>query len=43
MTAPAKPVLLTGATGNLGRHLAAALAQQGWRPFPIRCPPVHPS
>jgi uronate dehydrogenase len=27
---PAKPVLLTGASGALGRHLAAALAAQGW-------------
>lgn len=41
MTAPAKPILLTGASGNLGRHLAAALGAQGWRlrltdiaPFP---------
>lgn len=45
MTAPAKPVLLTGASGNLGRHLAAALAQRGWRlrltdilPFPDPLP-----
>jgi uronate dehydrogenase len=45
MTAPHKPVLLTGASGNLGRHLAAALAAQGWRlrltdivPFPDPLP-----
>jgi uronate dehydrogenase len=25
-----KPVLLTGASGNLGRHLAAALGSHGW-------------
>ena len=28
---PAKPVLLTGASGNLGRHLAKALAGLGWK------------
>ena len=28
--APAKPVLLTGAAGNLGRMLAKALAAEGW-------------
>lgn len=28
--APAKPVLLTGASGNLGRMLAKALAAEGW-------------
>jgi uronate dehydrogenase len=45
MTAPSKPVLLTGASGNLGRHLAKALADQGWRlrltdivPFPDPLP-----
>jgi len=27
---PAKPVLLTGASGNLGRHLVTALGAQGW-------------
>lgn len=27
---PVKPVLLTGAAGALGRHLAAALAARGW-------------
>jgi uronate dehydrogenase len=27
---PTKPVLLTGAAGALGRHLAAALAAKGW-------------
>src|SRR5215467_9776302 len=27
---PSKPVLLTGASGNLGRHLAASLATHGW-------------
>jgi len=31
MTAPTKPIRLTGAAGNLGRHLAAALAALGWR------------
>ncbi len=30
MTAPARPVLLTGAAGALGRMLAQALAAQGW-------------
>jgi uronate dehydrogenase len=41
-----KPVLLTGASGNLGRALAAALAAQGWVlrltdivPFPDPLPP----
>src|ERR1700677_555873 len=29
-TTPAKPVLLTGASGNLGRMLAKALAAEGW-------------
>ena len=28
--APAKPVLLTGASGNLGRMLAKALSAEGW-------------
>jgi uronate dehydrogenase len=28
--APAKPVLLTGASGNLGRMLAKAMAAEGW-------------
>ena len=39
--APAKPVLLTGASGKLGRALAASLSAEGWRlvmtdiaPFP---------
>src|SRR6476646_3545953 len=27
---PAKPVLLTGASGALGRHLAKALGAAGW-------------
>ncbi|MBU6497005.1 MAG: NAD(P)-dependent oxidoreductase [Rhodospirillales bacterium] len=27
---PAKPVLLTGASGNLGRYLARSLAARGW-------------
>ncbi len=42
---PAKPVLLTGASGNLGRHLTKALAAQGWTlrltdiaPFPDPIP-----
>lgn len=41
-----KPVLLTGASGNLGRMLAKALAEQGWTlrltdiaPFPDPLPP----
>lgn len=45
MTAPSKPVLLTGASGALGRHLAKALAERGWRlrltdivPFPDPLP-----
>ncbi len=45
MTAPSKPVLLTGASGNLGRHLAKTLGDQGWRlrltdiaPFPDPLP-----
>lgn len=40
-----KPVLLTGASGNLGRHLAPALAEAGWTllltdiaPFPDPVP-----
>lgn len=45
MTAPTKPVLLTGASGNLGRHLAKTLGALGWRlrltditPFPDPLP-----
>ncbi|MFC7543002.1 hypothetical protein ACFQU2_30955 [Siccirubricoccus deserti] len=30
MAHPQKPVLLTGASGNLGRVLAQGLAAQGW-------------
>ena len=44
--APAKPVLLTGASGNLGRMLTRALAAEGWTlrltditPFPDPVPP----
>ena len=50
--APAKPVLLTGASGNLGRMLTKALAAEGWTlrltditPFPDPVPArrdVHP-
>lgn len=43
---PAKPVLLTGASGALGRYLAHSLAAQGWTlrltdivPFPDTLPP----
>jgi uronate dehydrogenase len=43
--APAKPVLLTGASGNLGRMLAKALSAEGWTlrmtdiiPFPDPIP-----
>ena len=46
MTAPSKPVLLTGASGNLGRHLAKTLGERGWTlrltditPFPDPLPP----
>ena len=46
MTEHAKPVLLTGASGKLGRMLADALAAQGYRvrltdivPFPDPIPP----
>jgi uronate dehydrogenase len=46
MTIPPHPVLLTGASGALGRHLAAALAAQGWAlrltdiaPLPEPLPP----
>jgi uronate dehydrogenase len=42
---PSKPVLLTGASGNLGRHLAAKLGGAGWSlrltdivPFPDPIP-----
>jgi uronate dehydrogenase len=42
---PTKPVLLTGASGNLGRALTRALAAQGWTlrltdivPFPDKLP-----
>jgi uronate dehydrogenase len=45
MTAPTRPVLLTGASGALGRHLAKALSERGWRlrltdiaPFPDPLP-----
>jgi uronate dehydrogenase len=44
--APAKPVLLTGASGNLGRMLTKALSAEGWTlrltditPFPDTVPP----
>jgi uronate dehydrogenase len=43
---PPKPVLLTGASGNLGRHLAKSLGALGWKlvltdisPFPDPLPP----
>lgn len=46
MTIPQKPVLLTGASGNLGRALARALSDAGWTlrltditPFPDPLPP----
>lgn len=46
MAAPDKPVLLTGASGNLGRMLARELGAQGWvlrltdiAPFPDPLPP----
>jgi uronate dehydrogenase len=46
MVHPQKPVLLTGASGNLGRVLAQGLAAQGWTlrltditPFPDPLPP----
>ncbi len=42
-----RPILLTGASGNLGRSLAPALAAHGWRlrltdvqPFPDTLPPA---
>jgi uronate dehydrogenase len=45
VTAPQKPVLLTGASGNLGRVLAKALTDLGWTlrltdiaPFPDQVP-----
>jgi len=31
MTSPTKPVLLTGASGKLGRYLSKGLAERGWR------------
>src|SRR6516164_168155 len=31
MALPTRPVLLTGASGKLGRYLSAALAERGWR------------
>ena len=44
MSIPSKPVLLTGASGNLGRMLARELGARGWTlrltdltPFPIPC------
>ena len=43
---PTKPVLLTGASGALGRYLAKALGEAGWTvrltdiaPFPDAMPP----
>jgi uronate dehydrogenase len=46
MTIPPKPVLLTGASGNLGRQLTAYLGSLGWTlkltdiaPFPDPIPP----
>ena len=43
---PTKPVLLTGASGALGRHLTRFLAEAGWTlrltdiaPFPDKLPP----
>lgn len=43
---PSRPVLLTGASGALGRQIAATLAEQGWTlrltdiaPFPTALPP----
>ena len=46
MTQPRKPILLTGASGNLGRVLARELGAQGWTlrltdilPFPDALPP----
>jgi uronate dehydrogenase len=46
MTAPTRPVLLTGASGNLGRMLARELGALGWTlrltdiaPFPDPLPP----
>ena len=48
--AAAKAVLLTGASGNLGRMLTKALAAEGWTlrltdiaPFPDPIPPAPPS
>lgn len=45
MAAPTRPVLLTGASGNLGRHLAKSLGALGWKlrltditPFPDPLP-----
>lgn len=46
MTIPQQPVLITGASGNLGRALARALGEAGWTlrltditPFPDALPP----
>ncbi len=39
MTKPARPVLLTGASGALGRTLARDLAQRGW---PLRLTDIAP-
>jgi uronate dehydrogenase len=46
MTGPTAPVLLTGASGALGRHLAGSLSERGWTlrltdiaSFPDKLPP----